>query len=78
MLDELRKGLAPPIVNDEFLILEELKEQGKAILLVAQNAKKALVVADYANVLERDRIIQDGSGPELRDDPAIVQAYLGG
>ena len=78
MLDEPSMGLAPLIVNDVFLILEELKEQGKTILLVEQNAKKALAVADYAYVLERGRIVQEGPGPELRSDPAIVQAYLGG
>jgi branched-chain amino acid transport system ATP-binding protein len=78
MLDEPSMGLAPLIVNDVFLILEELKEQGKTILLVEQNAKKALAVADYAYVLERGRIVQEGPGPELRNDPAIVQAYLGG
>jgi branched-chain amino acid transport system ATP-binding protein len=71
-------GLAPLIVNDVFSILEELKEQDKTILLVEQNAKKALAVADYAYVLERGRIVQEGLGPELRDDAAIVQAYLGG
>jgi branched-chain amino acid transport system ATP-binding protein len=78
MLDEPSMGLAPLIVNEVFLILEELKEQGKTILLVEQNAKKALAVADYAYVLERGWIVQEGPGPELRHDPAIVQAYLGG
>ena len=60
MLDEPSMGLAPLIVNDVFLILEELKSQGKTILLVEQNAKKALAVADYAYVLDRGRIVREG------------------
>ena len=78
MLDEPSMGLAPLIVNDVFSILTELKDQGKTILLVEQNAKKALAVADYAYVLDRGRIVRDGPGQVLRDDAAIVQAYLGG
>jgi len=78
MLDEPSMGLAPLIVNEVFSILEALKTQGKTILLVEQNAKKALAVADYAYVLERGRIVQEGPGQELRHDAAIVRAYLGG
>ena len=78
MLDEPSMGLAPMIINDVFSILADLKNQGKTILLVEQNAKKALAVADYAYVLDRGRIVQEGAGQELRDDAAIVQAYLGG
>lgn len=78
MLDEPSMGLAPLIVNDVFSILEELKNQGKTILLVEQNAKKALAVADYAYVLDRGRIVREGPGQQLRNDSAIVQAYLGG
>ncbi len=78
MLDEPSMGLAPLIVNDVFAILEELKNQGKTILLVEQNAKKALAVASYAYVLDRGFIVREGPGLELRNDSAIVQAYLGG
>ena len=78
ILDEPSMGLAPLIVKDVFSILTELKDQGKTILLVEQNAKKALAVADYAYVLDRGRTVRNGPGRVLRDDAVIVQAYLGG
>ena len=53
-----------------------MKNHGKTILLVEQNDKKALSVADYAYVLDRGRIVREGPGQELRYDTAIVQAYL--
>lgn len=77
MLDEPSMGLAPLIINEVFDILQDLKAQDKTILLVEQNAKKALAVADYAYVLERGRIVQEGPGHQLRDDMTIVRAYLG-
>ncbi|GIV97188.1 MAG: ABC transporter ATP-binding protein [Herpetosiphonaceae bacterium] len=77
MLDEPSLGLAPLIVQEVFRVIGELKEQGATILLVEQNARKALQVADYAYVLEGGRIVQQGLASELRSDPRIVEAYLG-
>ncbi|MCC7105740.1 MAG: ABC transporter ATP-binding protein [Chloroflexi bacterium] len=77
MLDEPSLGLAPLIVQEVFRIISELKAQGATILLVEQNARKALGVADHAYVLEGGEVVQQGSATELRDDPRIVEAYLG-
>lgn len=77
MLDEPSLGLAPLIVREIFGILLELKQQGSTILLVEQNARKALEVADYAYVLEGGRVVQQGPAAHLRDDPRVVEAYLG-
>jgi branched-chain amino acid transport system ATP-binding protein len=77
MLDEPSLGLAPLIVAEVFRLIESLKEQGATILLVEQNARKALAVADTAHVLEGGRITRSGPAAALRDDPAIVAAYLG-
>jgi branched-chain amino acid transport system ATP-binding protein len=77
MLDEPSLGLAPLIVRDIFQIIAELKAQGATILLVEQNARKALEVADQVYVLERGRVVQHGETAALRDDPRIVEAYLG-
>ena len=77
MLDEPSLGLAPLIVAEVFRLIESLKEQGATILLVEQNARKALAVADTAYVLEGGRITRSGPAAALRDDPGIVAAYLG-
>ncbi len=77
MLDEPSLGLAPLIVQEVFRAVAALKEQGATILLVEQNARKALAVADYAYVLEGGEIAQAGPAAALRDDPRIVEAYLG-
>ncbi len=77
MLDEPSLGLAPLIVREVFRIVVELKEQGATILLVEQNARKALQIADYAYVLEGGRIVQEGPAADLQRDPRIVEAYLG-
>jgi branched-chain amino acid transport system ATP-binding protein len=77
MLDEPSLGLAPLIVAEVFRLIESLKEQGATILLVEQNARKALAVADTAYVLEGGRITRSGPAAALRDDPTIVAAYLG-
>jgi branched-chain amino acid transport system ATP-binding protein len=77
MLDEPSLGLAPLIVQEVFEIVAALKEQGATILLVEQNARKALAVADYAYVLEGGEIAQSGPAATLRDDPRILEAYLG-
>lgn len=77
MLDEPSLGLAPLLVQEIFRIIADLKAQGATILLVEQNARKALHIADYAYVLESGRIVQEGPAAQLRADPAIVEAYLG-
>ena len=77
MLDEPSMGLAPLLVNEVFSIIEMIKTQRIAILLVEQNARKALQVADYVYVLERGEIVNEGPAAELRDDEAVISAYLG-
>ena len=76
MLDEPSLGLAPLIVQEVFRIISELKER-TTILLVEQNARKALEIADYAYVLEGGRVAQEGPAAELQGDSRIVEAYLG-
>jgi len=77
MLDEPSMGLAPRMVTQVYQILAELKAQGTTLLLVEQNARAALKVADRGYVLETGRIILDGSAGDLRDDPEVQRAYLG-
>lgn len=77
MLDEPSLGLAPLIVRDIFRIVTELRARGVAILLVEQNARAALEIADTAYVLEMGRVTLEGTGAALAADPRITQAYLG-
>ncbi len=77
MLDEPSMGLSPLLVNEVFSLLRDIKAQGISILLVEQNARKALQIADYAYVLERGVIAREGSADQLRQDPHILAAYLG-
>jgi len=77
LFDEPSLGLAPKIVSQIFLTLRELKNEGKTILLVEQNARQALRVADHGYVLERGRIIYRGSGEELLSMPEVQRTYLG-
>jgi branched-chain amino acid transport system ATP-binding protein len=77
MLDEPSLGLAPLIVRDVFRIVAELRERGVAILLVEQNARAALTVADRAYVLELGRVALEGPAAELAGDPRIAASYLG-
>lgn len=76
MLDEPSLGLAPLIVKEVFRIIADLKKR-TTILLVEQNARKALQIADYAYVLEGGRVVQEGPADQLQGDPRIVEAYLG-
>ena len=78
MLDEPSMGLAPIIVDQVFGIIKELHKSGTTILLVEQNARKALQIADRANVLETGSITLSGTGPELAKSDAVRKAYLGG
>lgn len=77
MLDEPSMGLAPLLVNQIFDIIKEIKTQGIPILLVEQNARKALEIADYAYVLERGSITREGAAYELSQDEQVISAYLG-
>jgi branched-chain amino acid transport system ATP-binding protein len=77
MLDEPSMGLSPLMVTQVYQILAELKQAGTTILLVEQNARAALKVADRGYVLETGRIILDGAAAELREDPEVQRAYLG-
>ena len=77
MLDEPSMGLAPLLVNQVFDLIAEIKSQNIPILLVEQNARKALQIADYAYVLERGVIVQEGEAQTLREDEGIISAYLG-
>jgi len=78
MLDEPSMGLAPILVDQIFGIIRELHASGKTILLVEQNASKALEVADRGYVLETGRIAMTGTGAELASSPTVKKAYLGG
>ena len=77
MLGEPSLGLAPLIVQDILSIVAHLRELGVSVLLVEQNARAALRVADRAYVLEGGRIVLEGAAADLADDPRIVDAYLG-
>ncbi len=77
MLDEPSLGLAPRIVAEVFEQLIALRESGVSILLVEQNARAALRVADYAYVLELGAITQQGRAAELADDERLIESYLG-
>jgi branched-chain amino acid transport system ATP-binding protein len=77
LLDEPSLGLAPKFVTRIFLTLRELKQEGKTILLVEQNARQALQVADTGYVMERGRIAFSGTGAALLDMPEVRRTYLG-
>ncbi|MGQ9464909.1 MAG: ABC transporter ATP-binding protein [bacterium] len=77
MLDEPSMGLSPILVNEIFNIIKEINSQGTSILLVEQNAHKALSICHYAYVLETGRITMEGSGAVLHKDPKVIEAYLG-
>ncbi|MBI4805952.1 MAG: ABC transporter ATP-binding protein [Desulfovibrio sp.] len=78
MLDEPSMGLAPLLMYDMFRTLKKLNQQGMTILLVEQNARLALDFAHRGYVLDTGRIVAEGSCDELRDNPEVKKAYLGG
>ena len=78
LMDEPSLGLAPKLVRQIFDLVAMIRETGTAILLVEQNAKAALRVADQAYVMESGRVVLQGSAAELAEDPRIRAAYLGG
>jgi len=78
LLDEPSMGLSPLFVGEVFKIIEKVSAAGTTVLLVEQNAKKALSIADRAYVLETGNIIKEGIASDLLNDDAITKAYLGG
>ncbi len=77
MLDEPSLGLAPLIVREILQIVAELRKTGVSILMVEQNARAALQVADYGYVLENGEIALEGPSAELAENPRVVETYLG-
>ena len=77
LMDEPSKGLSPILVNEIFDIIESISKSGTTVLLVEQNAKKALSIADRAYVLETGKIVTSGKASELLEDDSIKKAYLG-
>ncbi len=77
VMDEPSMGLSPILVNEIFDIIKEVSASGTTVLLVEQNAKKALSIADRAYVLETGKIVLEGDAKELMNDDSIKKAYLG-
>ena len=77
LMDEPSMGLSPLLVNEIFKIIGEVSKDGTTVLLVEQNAKKALSIANRAYVLETGNIVMEGNASELLDNPKIKAAYLG-
>lgn len=78
LLDEPSMGLAPLVVADIFEVVKEINAEGTTVLLVEQNVRQALKIADYAYVLETGRIVLHGKAEVVADDPRVLEAYLGG
>jgi branched-chain amino acid transport system ATP-binding protein len=77
LLDEPSMGLAPIIINQVFEIIKQINQGGTTILLVEQNANKALKIADYAYVMEHGEITFQGSSTEVRNSAHVIEAFLG-
>ena len=78
LLDEPSMGLSPVLVEEIFGIITEINQLGKTVLLVEQNAFKALSIAHRGYVLETGSLVLSGTAKELRDNPDVKKAYLGG
>jgi branched-chain amino acid transport system ATP-binding protein len=78
LLDEPSLGLAPRVCREVFTVLERVRADGVAVLLVEQNAMQSLRLADRAYLVENGRIVGEGMAETLMDDPAVRHAYLGG
>ena len=78
LLDEPSMGLAPIVVQEIFDVIKAINEGGTTVLLVEQNAKKALKIADYAYVMETGKIVLHGKAGDVADNPQVMAAYLGG
>jgi len=77
ILDEPTLGFSPQMSSTIFRLIREMASRGMGVLLIEQNARAALKIADYALILERGRVAVRGEAVELRDDDAVVNAYLG-
>ena len=77
LLDEPSLGLAPVLITEVYRAFQRLREEGRTILLVEQNARAALSLADYGYVLETGRLVAEGPTQELRDFELVRKAYLG-
>ena len=77
LMDEPSMGLAPLVVEEVFRVIRTLRDEGRTILLVEQNAASALAISDRAFVLESGRIVLEGSGEAVARDPRVLSAYLG-
>lgn len=77
MLDEPSLGLAPIVVEEIFSLIQRIRESGKTVLLIEQNASMALSTADKGYVLENGRIVLSGKGSSLLNDPQVKKSYLG-
>ncbi len=78
VLDEPSLGLAPLVIKTIFETLVKIRNEGTTILIVEQNAKQTLKIADYAYLLELGKITKEGTGEELLNDKGLIEAYLGG
>lgn len=78
LLDEPSMGLGPLVVNEIFEVIKEISQEGTTVLVVEQNVRQALKIADYAYVLETGKMVLDGSAEDVRHDPRVMEAYLGG
>ena len=78
LLDEPSLGLAPVISTQVFAIISEIRREGVTILLIEQNARRALAIADRAYVLELGKLVLDGPAAEVARHPKVIEAYLGG
>jgi len=78
LMDEPSMGIAPLVVKDISNIIRKLHEDGTPILLVEQNSKMALGLADYGYVMDTGNIVLQGKGPDLKNDDNVIKAYLGG
>ena len=78
LLDEPSMGLAPILVKEIFQIIKDINAEGTTVLLVEQNAKMALSIADRGYVMETGKIVMSGTGAELIESSDIQKAYLGG
>jgi branched-chain amino acid transport system ATP-binding protein len=77
LMDEPSLGLAPMIVTEIFQVIKGLRDEGITIFLVEQNARRALEVADRGYVFERGRVVLEGTGAELANNPQVQKSYLG-
>ena len=78
LLDEPSMGLAPIFIQEIFDIIQDIQKQGTTVLLIEQNAKKALSIADRGYVLETGKIVLSGTGQDLLESDEVRKAYLGG